>query len=383
MKVDGNNSLRGQRSQLVDNEASEIEGLKSYYKNQKEIARTGHEQELASVQEAQKKELIETIDQHQDRLNEKLEEYKNQELELEKSRQALIEANKEELKNIRAEFQQNRDSQFDETLDQTEDLRRRSDQIMKKTQLDAAKALSEGQRYFGLALDEQARAHGASLRQNDSRFKQSESTKEAQRIRELNNEAQQNAKEFASESARSKTQLESQKQLYGKQMETEKLRFEDLLKQQKENFQNRYDALKEANDLLLGKMSSQISKEYNSMNASMVNNKEVIQAKAADPFYHPTAIQPQIEDAGKFYLVRIEVPEHERELVTLNANQRTLKINLTRKTGQTFEAPDGSINKSSRSELLSKELSVADIVDPRSIKQKYENGMLTFQVAKA
>ena len=44
---------------------------------------------------------------------------------------------------------------------------------------------------------------------------------------------------------------------------------------------------------------------------------------------------------------------------------------------------DGTENRTHRSETITKEFKVADIVDPTKVSNRYENGYLIFIVAKA
>jgi len=376
-------SLRQQRSKLVDAEATEIETLKSYFQGQKEKARTGHVEELGSLQNSQRNELLATIDQFQERLHQKLDSYKAQESDLEKSRLALIEANKRELQDIRAEFLNNRDSQVKDTLARTEDLRHNSDQTVKKAHTDASRAASDGQRYFGLALDQQTRSNEAHLRRNEAHFKQEEAEREREKSTALQNISEQTGKAVQYETNRSQNILEGQRRAYETQITVEQEKFKALLNQQRENFQQRYATLKAANDRVINHASSQLSRGVNELQAKFINDKELIAEKSKDSFYHPTVLQPRVEDGGRFYLVHLDIPEHEKEFVTFNANQRILKLSFTRKMAENFETADGSVNKSNRSELMTKEISVPEIVNAKTVNQKYENGVLTFRIAKA
>jgi len=57
-------------------------------------------------------------------------------------------------------------------------------------------------------------------------------------------------------------------------------------------------------------------------------------------------------------------------------------MTLTRKYTDSLDAEDGSNNKSTKTELYSKEFSTKEILNPKSITQKYENGVLTFKILK-
>ncbi|MEK6624697.1 MAG: Hsp20 family protein [Bdellovibrionota bacterium] len=376
-------SLRKQKSKLIANEESEIEALKSYYKDKQEVAKIGHEGELSSLQDAQRKQLLAQIDHYQEGLNQKLYAYRNQEADLEKSRLALAQTNKQEIKDMHSEFLDKRDFQFQDTLQRTEDMRHQSDMIVKKSQMDASTAAADGQRYFGLALDQQARSNEAHMRRNEHQIQLDTAEREKERELLLKNLSAQTAKDLQYETNRSQNLIDGQRKTYETQMTVEQERFKALINQQRENFQQRYNTIKQANDQVIKNSSSKLFKDFSDLQAKYINQKELIETRGQDPFYHPTILQPRVEDLGKYYLVHLEMPEHEKEFVTFNANQRMLKMSFTRKMGENFQTEDGSINKSNRSELMTKEISVPEIVDAKSIKQKYENGVLTFRITKA
>ncbi|MBI2520454.1 MAG: hypothetical protein HYV97_08545 [Bdellovibrio sp.] len=389
MKIENNrnshelDSLKQQKSKLMENENAEMESIKSYYKDQKEKARLGYVEELGSMQDAQTQELLTKIDQYQERLNQKLDAYRKEEADLEKSRLAMMDANKQEIQNIRSEFLENRDFQFQNALAENVKLRQSNDEVLRKSRRDVSNVVADRQRETASILDRQALEHDARIRRSANLFKQTTATHEKEKETMLENMKQQTAKDIQFDSTRAQNLINGHRKINESQMVLEQEKFKTLLNQQREIFLNRYNALKAANDRVINHASSKLAGGLDDLQAKLIHEKELIEVKGKDPFYHPTFLQPKIEDAGKYYLVHLEMPEHEKEFVMFNANQRTLKLSFTRKMAQNFQMEDGSLNKSNRSELVTKEISVPEIVDAKTVKQKYENGVLTFRVLKA
>jgi HSP20 family molecular chaperone IbpA len=46
------------------------------------------------------------------------------------------------------------------------------------------------------------------------------------------------------------------------------------------------------------------------------------------------------------------------------------------------DSEDNSVNRTSKTQLYSKEFEAKEIMNPKQISQKYENGILSFKIAK-
>jgi HSP20 family molecular chaperone IbpA len=88
-------------------------------------------------------------------------------------------------------------------------------------------------------------------------------------------------------------------------------------------------------------------------------------------------------ESEKEVLVSIPITEYEKENVFLSTQGRQIKMTLSRKYSDASMALDGSKNKSTRSELFSKEFTTKDLLDHRDIQRNYIDGILTFKIKKA
>ena len=112
------------------------------------------------------------------------------------------------------------------------------------------------------------------------------------------------------------------------------------------------------------------------------SQKRVIANQNEDQFYRIETLNPTIVDSPKDFLVSLAVPEHEKENVHLSVHGRNVKMTLTRKYSEFIEAKDGTIDKSNRNELFSKEFPSKDLLNQKQVVQKYEDGILTFKIQK-
>jgi HSP20 family molecular chaperone IbpA len=129
-------------------------------------------------------------------------------------------------------------------------------------------------------------------------------------------------------------------------------------------------------------VQSRLENELNSTISEHSRYKSTKEDKIGDPFYQVSKVDAQIEDSGKEYIVKVPVPEYERENVHLTAKDRELSIAISRRFGEDIKTGTGDVYRSKKSENFSRIIPVKDIVDSAKVTQAYENGILSFKVAK-
>lgn len=147
-------------------------------------------------------------------------------------------------------------------------------------------------------------------------------------------------------------------------------------------FNERIKSLKEVHKKNIAALKEKMQAEINQLNKDLALTKKNIQDKSTDSFYRIKRLDPVITQGEKFYTVNIKVPEHEQDLVQLSADKRKIKLMQTRRFAAEGESPDGAVYSSKRSEVIRREFNVKDFLDSDSVKQKYENGILSFQISK-
>lgn len=157
----------------------------------------------------------------------------------------------------------------------------------------------------------------------------------------------------------------------------------DMLKQREADFKVRYANMVKEHDSILKEISTRLEQDVKKMTEATSSEKKIISEKSIDPFYRVNTLNPKMTEDLKQVFVSLPVAEHEKENVHLSTQGRTVKITLSRKYTDHLTGEDGSLNKSTRSELFSKELKTADILNHKDIVQSYENGVLTFKINKA
>lgn len=156
----------------------------------------------------------------------------------------------------------------------------------------------------------------------------------------------------------------------------------DILTQKSNDFKVRYENIVKEHNLLLAELTNHFEVDVKKMVEQSAVKKKSISSKAEDSFYRIETLSPKIVETEKEFKVSLPVPEYERENVHLSVRGRGVKMTLTRRFADSFEEPDGSINRSTKNELFSREFPSKDLLNAKLVDQKYENGVLTYRIKK-
>lgn len=158
---------------------------------------------------------------------------------------------------------------------------------------------------------------------------------------------------------------------------------QDLLLQKDEDFKVRYQNLVDSHNESIKNISQQLQKDLQRIVERKSKNLEVTSKQGEDPFYSVSLIRPKITEGEKEIFVAIAVSEYEKDNLLLSTQGRNIKLTLSRKYADAITDKDGSSNKTTRSELYSKEFKTKDILNSNNITQSYQDGILTFKILKA
>ena len=156
-----------------------------------------------------------------------------------------------------------------------------------------------------------------------------------------------------------------------------------LMKERQDDFKIRYDKMAAEHDSILKELTKHFHEDVKKVTESSSSEKKILEKKVEDQFYRIEKLNPKITDGLKEITVSLPIAEYEKENVHLSTQGRTVKITLSRKFADNLTSPEGGIDRSTRSELYSKEIIAPDILSPKNILQHYEDGILSFKIKKA
>jgi HSP20 family molecular chaperone IbpA len=158
---------------------------------------------------------------------------------------------------------------------------------------------------------------------------------------------------------------------------------QSMIKQRQDDFKVRYEKMVAEHDKILKDLSQHFTADVKKMAEQTASEKVILGKRVDDQFYRIDKLNATMVDAPKEVIVKVPVPEYEKENVHLSTQGRNIKITLARKFSDNITSIEGNIDRSTRSELYSKELNTIDLLSPKNIVQNYQDGVLTFKIPKA
>ena len=157
---------------------------------------------------------------------------------------------------------------------------------------------------------------------------------------------------------------------------------QNLMTQKENDFKVKYQNIVKQHEEILKDIQNKFDEEVRSLQNTTAKEKANITNKSDDDFYRIRTLNPRVSDLGKEVLIELAAPEHEWENVHLSVQGRNVKMTVGRKYSDEATDDSGNRNKSSRSELFSREFMVKDLLNPKALTQKYEDGIVKFKIAK-
>jgi len=156
----------------------------------------------------------------------------------------------------------------------------------------------------------------------------------------------------------------------------------NLLTQKQNDFNTKYNQLTTETEKILNDIEFKSNQIVNKAKSELSQKLNSLETKSKDPFYQIEKLEPQITEKLNHYEINLPVPKHEKEDVHLSINGRKIKLTYSKKFNEHVTDEFGSINRTSKGHLYSKELNVDHLLNPKNIGEKYSDGILSFKVAK-
>lgn len=145
------------------------------------------------------------------------------------------------------------------------------------------------------------------------------------------------------------------------------------------------------------KYASQINKNNSDFKILEEKNKATLETlkagltkeltKAAirndDPFFKFETLKPRLKQFDDRVEIEVDLPDHSKEDVQLTINGKEAIVNFGRRYSDASKGPDGTINKINKVETFTTRLPTNHILDPKSIKSTYGNGVMSYVIKKA
>lgn len=358
----------------------EIENINSNYDKRVEQTKSQGEEDLIQSIDRNNQRIINASKDYEDRMG----HYKNQlslaQKKLSDEELAIKTTQRDRLDAMKVELENNFSDQYMNALENQRDINQETQNSVKEI---ALKSKSEKQnienksQYEISALSSDFNRKVASSEKN---YKEQLENDVRMHTADLNRQREELKKIMMTDTEKNKRVQEEKTRVQKDQLTFLDQHQDSMIKQRNDDFKVRYDQMvKEHNEILKG-LEKALAEDVHKLALKNAADKKRVTEKQDDSFYHIDKLNPKIKVLEGELEVALPVPEYEKENVHLSAQGRNIKITLSRKFSDDLTDTDGSINRSNRSELYSKEFSTDEILNPKSIVQKYQDGVLTYRI---
>ena len=384
MKI-ANETLKNIDEQIkrkIDLKENELENINKIYEKRIEEANSlGDEKYVESV-DKNKQRVILANKEYEEKLQTYQDSLSKVKSNIEVNQDKAIKSYKEDQHNLKTQSEEKYSKIYNNALENEEDLFRKSQNDSRQLDLKSQSEKARNEFHVKQSLAAFSGELTQNTREQEEHLKQQLDTEQKDMSSRLVQNKMDTQARLLESNSKNKRMEDEQKRVQESQLSFQDKYHNDLIKQKQDDFQVRYQALSSQHQEILDNLTAKLNKTTEAAIATHVKEKKSITDVSNDPFYQLDILKPKISEDIKNYYVNLEIPLHEKENVHLMAHGREIRITMSRKYASSLEDEDGAINRTSKTQLYSKEFPTKDILNSKLISQKYENGILSFKVAK-
>lgn len=374
--------LNNQRN-LIAAKEQEIEDVKKLYDMKKESERVLGQKDVIEIKDINQQEVLDAIEQKTTRLEDLQKSFKADASRLEKEKALLAEQKKLDKDATMALNAIDQDRIIQNGLEQTRSIQDSTNksvaEIQKQSDFEIQNIAYETKK----KADSQTRLYDSTLADRSREQRLQLTTKEIEHKQQLDGLKAEFAKDSRQLSRLNLADKNNKELNYQKELKTTEEHYNKLLTSKRAQFEEKFNTLQAQHEQVIARTEEQLRTQLKALSSDYAKKRDTTLERAQDPFYNLKEIEHRVEDKPDSYIVHINVPEHEAENVVFTGHDRKMKITLSRRFVDRVEDNEGKISENRRSENFSKEFKVADIVNPKEVTKKYEDGVLSYRIAKA
>lgn len=374
--------LNKAQSELVDSKEQEIKKLNNVYNDKIKIAKAQGDIALSEAYDKNKVEILETLEQKEHRLSKIKEDFTSNQEKLQKEKLNLNEIHQRQVEDMNEVWSDKYATQFEKAKEKAVEINEQTIAQIADLSFQSDEQVKEVAHNAKIRGDEFSRDANKKLKSQQQQFLQSHRQEEKDFRDRLVLQKRDHLDKVDYIEGRNHVELDGRVKAHQAELQYLEGHHAETLKQKDLSFKQKFAQMDEAHNTILKRVQDRFDSELKSLVASHGKYKELQSDKLDDDFYNVTKLNPVLKDFGNEYILSMEMPSYEHEFVNLTAQERKLSLTLTRSFSDSTTDTDGSINKSKRSEVINKTFDISEIVDPRTIKRKYEDGILSFAIAK-
>jgi HSP20 family molecular chaperone IbpA len=380
--LDQQKKLQRQQKNIIAAKEEEINNLKRRFENQKNQIRSQTEAQINQEQLQARQRLLEANERAQNSLQKVQDQNIMQEKILTKERDNLVKNAAMARVDLVRQFQEDFQRRIDQGQQMNRTLDDRAKNQLQKIEGQVQNHIEKNKAQAAVKIYESDNLLQQRLNREEVLFNQTIDKQRRSFNRQVQEE-QKTQKEILEDTQRkNKIALENERRTQNHQLRYVKNFYKNKLVQESESFQAKYDKQVSEHKSILQRLKEQFKNEVARFKSSMAQNKNGVISKAEDPFYKMTLFSPQIIDQPKSVQIDIKLQEHEVDNLQVNVQDKEINLSLTRRFDEQLEDNDGSINRSKRSEIVSKKFQLPTHLKEKSLTKHYHDGILSIRIEK-
>lgn len=374
--------LNESQKRLVQTKEKEIKDLNTVYNEKVKATKIQGDLALSDAHERNKAKVLETLQEKEDRLGKIKEDFTQNQVKLQKEKENLNSINQSQIEDMNEVWRDKYATQFEQAREKAVDINDQSIAQIEELTFQSDEQIKQVAHNAKIRGDEFSKDANKKLRSQQDQFVKSHRQEEKEFRDRLVSQKRDHLDKVTYIDGKNQMELDTRVKSHQSELKFVEEHYAETLKQKDLSFKQKFAQMDKAHNDILTRVKERFDNELKSLVAKYGKYKDNQTEKIDDDFYQVTKLNPQIKDMGKEYILGLEIPSYEKETVNLTAQDRKITLTLTRNFSDAVQGDDGSLNKSKRSEVMSKTFDIPEIVDSRTIKRKFEDGVLYFSVAK-
>jgi HSP20 family molecular chaperone IbpA len=361
----------------------EVDALENHHRKYKTDLKEGHRSEIVDIQEENQRQIGVEVDKKEKILAEMRSHLQTSQALTEKELKALKERNQNEVASLRDRLSLHKEAMTSENQLHLEDLneryKRKLNQVndqgkneIQKLTTNLNEQASDNQKFLQSKIDNQTTQFHAQYSkqalENEKNKNQLENQYKLERIQ--TNRRQQG-------------EVAKLTQAHDQFLQQKVSQFRQGLKEQEEFFQKRYATNQEANTKDAKNLEARYNAVVGQMKTEMAQELNKTKQRQDDSFYQFTELRPSWKKTETGIEVSVEIPEYSKQDLSLTTNNKEVILSFNRRFTDSNKSQEGTLNKVNKVESFTSRILTDVILDPKSVKANFENGVMTYQIKKA
>lgn len=373
--------LKSQRG-LISARETEVENTQKMNEKVLENERLQGQVKLMDIQDRNKAMLIQETAGNEDKLLELKRQVEDTRNRLSKEEALIRSEHKSQVEHINQNhaikakdmYERSRDEIQDLNFhinEQVKDVHNKTEQSLTKIRHDTKLAVDKAEYQNSLKVSAAQDGQANQLKRMEDQYNL------AARQREMEHKAN-----LAQQHLENTSEFESRKRIHSDRTKAVEQHYNELTKAEKLAFEEKYTKMIGEHKTVLDRLKTLFDREFNNLVEKNSEKLKSAENRISDPFYHLQVLEPNLREDDKYYYIDIKTPPHEKENYHVTAHDRKIKLSFNRRSEERMDE-NGQVFTSKKSEAMTREINVAQIVKDKGVTESYKDGVLSYRLPKA